>query len=252
MRKMQGRKLRDAPSQRNFLIQVTLHFRRRERLGTKLGPDVCGSYWPDILFVSGVGRGGPQHPAEELSATRISARGEENLGAKPGRFAAKLRERVQVREFREPTICCKWIGIFTLISGAALVVAWRASEVSGTLISRRATLRDLATLAENFRQNAATSPASSDQGTASQVLSTLRAKPRVMAAAAYSREGEVLAEYGRANTCILLSPTVLRRKEAISNLHRLAVFHQIARNGDGGGRPLSRIRLDAMGRPIVA
>jgi signal transduction histidine kinase/CheY-like chemotaxis protein len=133
-----------------------------------------------------------------------------------------------VQAVREPTILGKLILMLT--SSAALVIACAGLWVYDALAFRHATVRDLTTLGEIVGQNAALSLASRDRGAVSQVLSTLRAKPGIIAAA-YSTEDEILAEYHRANVSIPLRPRALREEGGISNLHRLALFHQIMRNG---------------------
>ena len=137
-----------------------------------------------------------------------------------------------MQAFRESTIRCKLVSILMLTSSAALVAAGLAFGVYDAVTFRHAMARDLASLAEIIGQNAASSLASGDRGAAAQVLSTLRAKPNVMAARAYAKGGEIVAEYYHGNVPIPLPPRVLPGEQGISRPHRLALFHPITRNGD--------------------
>jgi signal transduction histidine kinase/DNA-binding response OmpR family regulator len=139
--------------------------------------------------------------------------------------------RIQVRGFRESTIRCKLMGILMLTSGTALVVACVAFGVYDALTFRHAMARDLATWAEIVGQNGASALASGDKNAASQVLSALRAQPRILAASAYSREGKILAAYCRGTISIPLPLRSLRGEKEFSSFHRLALFHPITRKG---------------------
>ena len=157
-----------------------------------------------------------------------------------------------MQAFRESAIRRKLIGILMLTSGAAWAVAWVAFGVYDALTFRHALVRDLATLTEIVGLNADSALASSDRGAASQVLSTLRAQPSIMAAGAYSREGEILADYHRANVSIPLPPKILRGEEGISTLHQLALFHRVIRNGVFGRSHLCGIGFEGMERTTAA
>lgn len=115
-----------------------------------------------------------------------------------------------MQAFRESTIRCKLVSILMLTSSAALVAAGLAFGVYDAVTFRHAMARDLASLAEIIGQNAASSLASGDRGAAAQVLSTLRAKPNVMAARAYAKGGEIVAEYYHGNVPIPLPPECCR------------------------------------------
>ncbi len=118
-----------------------------------------------------------------------------------------------------------------LTGSAALVVAFVAFGIYDALTVRLGMVRDLEALAEIVGQNSASALASGDRNAASQSLSVLHAKPDITAAGVYSQKGKLLAEYYRANVSTPLPPKALRAEEGISCLHRLALFHQITRNG---------------------
>jgi signal transduction histidine kinase/CheY-like chemotaxis protein len=100
-----------------------------------------------------------------------------------------------VQAFRESTVRRKLILMLMGTSGVALVVAYVAFAVWDALSIRRAMANDLSTSAEIIGQNVASAVASGGREAAVQALSTLRAKPDILAAAAYSQDGSVLAEY---------------------------------------------------------
>jgi signal transduction histidine kinase/CheY-like chemotaxis protein len=136
-----------------------------------------------------------------------------------------------VQAIRESTIRCKLMLILMLTSSAALVVA-SAIFASYDLLSFRHTTRgDLLAVAEIVGQNSVTAMALGDRNAASQVLSALRAKPEIRAAALYSKEGKILAEYSRAHVSSPLFPKASPGEVEVSSLHRLALSHQIIRDG---------------------
>ena len=95
-----------------------------------------------------------------------------------------------------------------------------------------AMVRDLATLAEIVGQNRRLGPGfERPRRRLPSSSPTLRAKPDIRAASAYSKDGKLLAEYYRANVSIPLPPQALRGEEERSRLHRLALSHPITRNG---------------------
>jgi signal transduction histidine kinase/CheY-like chemotaxis protein len=151
------------------------------------------------------------------------------------RFESRERERIWVQVLREATIRGKVLAILMLTSTVALWVAWLALGIYDGLNLRRARAQDLATLAEIVGQNGASALASSDRNAASQALSALRASPDVMAAGAYSPEGNLLATYFRVNVSIPLPPKALRGEEGASRFHRISLFHPITRNGTAVG-----------------
>ncbi|MGO8813727.1 MAG: response regulator [Terriglobia bacterium] len=105
-----------------------------------------------------------------------------------------------MQAFRESTIRCKLLLMLMGTSGVALVVACVAFAVWDVLSFRRAMASDLSASAEIMGQNIAFAVASGDREAAALVLSTLHAKPDILAAALYSQDGSVLAEYHRANS----------------------------------------------------
>jgi len=139
-----------------------------------------------------------------------------------------------VQAFRKSTIRCKLIGILILTSSAAVVAAGVALGVYDAVVFRHAMARELASFAEAVDHSAASSLAFRDSDAVSRVLSTLRASPDVLAAGAYSKGGEVLAEYCRANVPIPLPARALPGGQDISSLHWLALFHPITRDGAVG------------------
>jgi hypothetical protein len=136
-----------------------------------------------------------------------------------------------VRAFRESAIRHKLTLILMGTSGAALLAACVAFAVYDTLTFRGAMANNLATAAEIVGQNGASAMASGDREAASQVLSTLRAKPDILAAGAYSKDGSILAEYYRQNVSTPLLPKTLRGAAVLASQHWRTESHLITRNG---------------------
>ena len=133
--------------------------------------------------------------------------------------------------FRELTIRRKLTLILMVTSGAAVAVACVAFAVYDTLTFRRAMANNLATVAEIVGQSGASAMASGDREALSQVLSALRAKPDILSAAAYSKDGSILAEYYRANAPAPLLHRTLRSATALAGQHGRTESHLITRNG---------------------
>ena len=135
-----------------------------------------------------------------------------------------------MQAFRKSPIRRKLL-LIILLTGSAALVACVALGVYDALSFRLAMGRDLSAWAEVIGQNGASALASSDRIAASQALSVLRAKPDVIAASAYSPDGKILAAYSRATFSFPVPLRSLRGEEEISSFRRLALFHQIMRNG---------------------
>jgi signal transduction histidine kinase/CheY-like chemotaxis protein len=136
-----------------------------------------------------------------------------------------------MQTFRNLPIRLKLRVLLMLTGSAAWVVACGAFGIHDGLTLRRAMTRDLSSLAEMVGQNSAAALASNDRHAAQQILSTLRAKPHIIAAGIYSPDGVSFAAYHPGTVPITLPAQPPQKEERISSLTRLAVFHPILRNG---------------------
>ncbi|MBZ5554190.1 MAG: response regulator [Acidobacteriia bacterium] len=89
--------------------------------------------------------------------------------------------------------------IITLTSAAALVLACVAFGAYDVIVSRRAALRNLSTMAEMIANNSTAALSFGDQQAAGETLSALRVDPAIVAACLYTEDGKVLTTYPGGN-----------------------------------------------------
>jgi signal transduction histidine kinase/DNA-binding response OmpR family regulator len=116
-------------------------------------------------------------------------------------------------------------------TSAGLVVACVAFGVYRAFTIRTAQMRDLATLAEIVGQNSASAFTSGDANAAAQALCTLRARPDIASAGAYSPEGKLIASYCRGTISSRLPSTVSLADQGTSSRRRRGHFYPITRSG---------------------
>jgi len=126
---------------------------------------------------------------------------------------------------------CKWMWILLCTATVALAVAGLGLGINEAFTARLAMVRDLTTLAEIVGQNSAAAWESGDQNAARQALAILRARPDIRAAGAYSPEGQLLAQYCRAEVSSPVPSRAVRGETSFWNHHRLSLFHTINRSG---------------------
>ena len=93
------------------------------------------------------------------------------------------------------SITRKQTAIIIITSGVALLLACAGFWVSDLLLVRRAMVRNLYTLAHLLGNNSTGALDFNDAKVAKEVLSALKAEPRIMAACIYNKKGAVFASY---------------------------------------------------------
>jgi len=132
--------------------------------------------------------------------------------------------------------------VTTLVSIAVALLLSCASFVSYDLVVfRNSQVRDLETLAEIVGENSTAALSFGDQNAAVELLSTLRAKPHIKAAAIYSIDGKVFAAYHRTDWSGNPPPPLLRTDGTRFTRNGLVLFHQISL----AGRPVGALRLES-------
>src|SRR6266568_3616380 len=89
----------------------------------------------------------------------------------------------------------KLIAIILLTSGIALTVASLVFVINEAIIFRKGERQELAALADILGNNTSAAVAFNDQQAAAEILTSLRAKPQILAAYVIARDGTILAKY---------------------------------------------------------
>jgi signal transduction histidine kinase/CheY-like chemotaxis protein len=133
---------------------------------------------------------------------------------------------------RESSIRWKLTLMLVLASSAVVGAACVAICICDALTFRQALARDLTALADIVGQNSSSALAAGDRNAASYVLSSLSAKPDIVAAAVCSNHGVVLAQYDRVHASMSLPAKEFRRTGEISRHYRLGFSRPIVTKGE--------------------
>ena len=121
----------------------------------------------------------------------------------------------------------------TLIGvSVALILSCVTFATYDLLIFRNALLRDLETLAEIVGSNSTAALSFNDQNAAGELLSAVRAKPRIRRALIYSADGRLFARYLRAGEPLNFTVPKVQSDGAQFGPNQLILFHQIKLGGN--------------------
>ena len=117
-----------------------------------------------------------------------------------------------------------------LTSGIVLLLACAAFVAYDTITFRRELAGNVSVLADAVGNNCAAAIDFNDPETAGQMLDALRAKPNMVSACVYSRDGQVLATYQRDTNAVFVPPAMQTAGEEF-NGGQLLVFRPINQKG---------------------
>jgi len=137
-----------------------------------------------------------------------------------------------MQPFRNLSIKHKLNLIILLVSLVALLLASVSFMAYDFVISRRAMVRDLTTLAEMIGNNSTAALAFNDQDSANETLAALRAKPQIVSACIYNRDGSPFASYSPGGQSGSLAPPDPRADGSQFTTDRLTLFREIKLDGD--------------------
>ena len=121
--------------------------------------------------------------------------------------------------------------LIMIASGAALLLV-AAGFVTYELLTRRQNMtRDLSTLAEVIANESTAAVSFDDTNRCAEILSALRAKKNIVAAALYNESGELLAQYSPASATPDAFPTRLEANGARFESDHLVAFYEIHLEG---------------------
>src|SRR5688572_30064660 len=136
---------------------------------------------------------------------------------------------------RHTTIKGKLITLIMLTTGIALLVSSLLFGMNDVIAFRNGMLRDLRTLAEIIGANARSALDFDDDAAAYKTLSTLQAKPNILAAAIYTKEGNILTNYYRDGVIGAGVPARPGSDGYAFTTERLTLFQPIERDGERFG-----------------
>ena len=136
-----------------------------------------------------------------------------------------------MQPFRNWSIRHKLTAILAVIACIAAITVAMLIAVFDVAALRRSMARDVSTLADVLAQNSTAALAFHDPGSARDVLRALNADPSVTAAGIYTKEGELFAEYKRADVHLRL-PAAPQRETIRFEAERLVIYRSINLDGD--------------------
>jgi signal transduction histidine kinase/CheY-like chemotaxis protein len=136
-----------------------------------------------------------------------------------------------MRPFRNLSIKHKLNLIILLVSVVALLLASASFMAYDFVISQRAMVHDLTTLAEMVGNNSTAALAFNDQDSSSETLAALRAKPQIVSACIYGRDGSPFSSYSRGGGSSF-TPPALRADSSQFTTDRLTLFRAINMDGE--------------------
>lgn len=133
------------------------------------------------------------------------------------------------------SIAHKMMGIVLLTSGLALVLASAAFLAYDRMALRQALVRDLTIKAEVIGTSSISALLFGDELTAHEVLSALRAEPRILRACLYDAQGQPFVRYDRNDPTPHFVPPPPQPDSVSFGGARLRLFHTIRRAGQKVG-----------------
>jgi PAS domain S-box-containing protein len=133
-----------------------------------------------------------------------------------------------MRSFRDIPIRQKLMVIMMLTTTAALLLSGIGVVLSDSLLLRSYLQRDLTALARIIADSSTAAVAFDDPRAASEILSTLRARPHLVAACIFREKGTILATYFRGQSQVCPAPDLAEEIRFTRN--HLEVSHAIVLN----------------------
>ncbi|MBI1764109.1 MAG: response regulator [Acidobacteria bacterium] len=137
-----------------------------------------------------------------------------------------------MRVFQQLSIKRKLTLIIMLTSGAGLLLACAAFITYDLGSARQAMVRDLTTLAEMLELNSTAALTFDDQQSARELLAGLSAKPSIVSACLYDKDGASFAKYLRGDAQARFTPPVPQTPGSYFSQDRLVLFQQINLSGE--------------------
>ncbi len=134
--------------------------------------------------------------------------------------------------FRHSTIRAKLITLTMLTSTVGLLVFFALFVVNDFVFFRRSMVRDLAALAEIIGANSSAALDFEDEEQATKTLAALKARPHLLSAAIYTKEGKILGRYFRDNDKVGKSPSTPGSPGHVFSKSGLVLFQPIYRGGE--------------------
>jgi signal transduction histidine kinase/CheY-like chemotaxis protein len=133
--------------------------------------------------------------------------------------------------FNDLSIKRKLTLIMMLIGIIALVLSCASFIVYDQVFSRRAMVQDLRSLAEIIGSNSTAAITFNDQGSATEILAALSARPQITSACIYNSEGKSFAQYVRRDGPPSFRPPAPQADGSHFANDRLELFHSITLDG---------------------
>ena len=140
-----------------------------------------------------------------------------------------------MQAFNNLSIKRKLTLIIMLISTVALLLACISFIFYDLIISRKAMVRDLATVAEMVGTNSSAPLLFYDPSSAKEVLAALKAKPQIVSACIYEKNGKPFAKYLRGDPTGNFTPPAPQPDGSLFAADRLVLFQRIALDGETVG-----------------
>jgi signal transduction histidine kinase len=140
-----------------------------------------------------------------------------------------------MKPFRDVSIQRKLVLIMMLTATVTLVLACVALIAWDWIGYRRALGRDLASMAEIVASNSTAALAFGDQASAEETLAALRARPGIVGACLYDRDGAVFARYARDRDQASFQPPLLQEPGTRFALRHVEVFQPVLARGETVG-----------------
>src|SRR4051812_5806321 len=134
--------------------------------------------------------------------------------------------------FRQTTIKAKLLTLTMLTSTTGLLVFFALFVANDIVSFRRQMVRDLSTLAQILGANSSGALDFEDEAQATRTLSALAARPHLVSAAIYTKEGKILGRYHRPQQSNVSIPTEIGPIGHVFKQRHLVVFKPILRAGE--------------------
>ena len=122
--------------------------------------------------------------------------------------------------------------VILLTSTIVLLLACAAFTTYEVIFFRQNMVEDLTSMARILGDNTAGAIDFNDPDAATEALAGLKSQPEIIGAAIYTKSGQLLAKYDRANDKIVFNPAPLTDEEYVFQNRRLTLFHPISHNGE--------------------
>src|ERR1700726_1881353 len=146
-----------------------------------------------------------------------------------------IRRGAEMRSYMDLSIRQKLQSIVMVTSAVALLVASAVFTLYDRSTFLRAKTQDLSASAKMIGSNSTAALSFGDAKSAREILSALRAKPNVINACIYDKDGRVFAIYSRGAAQSDFSPPPAQLKETAIIRHNMILFQPVTMNGESIG-----------------